>query len=219
MIKHINICTLNKFFAACYLSRNNVIINNVLTNQGTIKGESGGTTHWYSYGAGAISSVSKVPGYEQAIIGGIIQSSILIDLTNLGSSNDEGDAIGLTTGGGAAYIFKYVLAQMGIPFKIEVSCLELPLASSNELLDFDLLSCTAANKEYNDDIADGETDSVVLFASGGIFAKGKTIQNLVVNTPDADGDYVYLVTGATHGGTFVFTAGKLLITVYGHATF
>ena len=56
-----------------------------------------------------------------------------------------------------------------------------------------------------------------LFFGGGDFALNQTIQDLGP-TITAD-DYLFLVTGAAHTGDSDHTAGKLLVTLYGHPTF
>ena len=52
----------------------------------------------------------------------------------------------------------------------------------------------------------------------GVIALGETKQDLTCGAP-SDGHYIYLTTGATHTAASVYTAGKLIIKLYGYATF
>ena len=178
------------------------------TETGGITGTSGGTTLSTSYGAGMIST-EIVPQYTRAKIGRDIVTTVLVDLTGLANKSDDGDIIGLAAGG-AAYFFKYVAAETGIIHKIEMSCLELPTASSNVGLDIDLFASSAATRAYDFDMSSG---TQVIDATVDMVL-GDTLQNLADH--GAANDYYYLVTGATHTGDSTHTAGKLMIKFYGH---
>jgi len=175
---------------------------------GGITGASGGTTESTSYGAGMIST-EIVPQYTRTKIGRDIVTSVLIDLTGLANKNDVDDVIGLAAGG-AAYFYKNVVAENGIIYKIEMTCLELPTASSNPGLDVDLVSNSAATRVYDND-GSGYT---AVIAAGADMVLGDTLQNLADH--GAADDYYYLTTGATHTGDSTYTAGKLMIKFYGH---
>ncbi len=194
----------NKVFNG--LGMSTVAITEVET--GGITGEQGGTTSSTSYGAGMVST-EIVPQYTRARIGRDIVTTVLVDLTGLANKSDDGDVIGLAAGG-AAYFFKYVAAETGIIHKIEMSCLELPTASSNVGLDIDLFSSSNAARAYDFDIS-GATQVI---AAGADMVLGDTLQNLADH--GAANDYYYLVTGATHTGDSTHTAGKLMIKFYGH---
>ena len=45
-----------------------------------------------------------------------------------------------------------------------------------------------------------------------------TIEDFVIGSPTSS-HYLYLLSGDTHTGASVYTAGKLIIKLYGHATF
>ena len=170
-----------------------------------------GTTKSTSYGAGALST-EHAPRIYQYQERGVIISKCLIDLTGLANKNDVDDVIGLAAGG-AAYIFKNVTSECGIIFKIEMTCLELPTASSNVGLDVDLLANSSATAAYD---GDGSGFTSVI-AAGADMVLGDTLRS------DADhgaaNDYYYLSTGATHTGDSTYTAGKLMITFYGHKAY
>ena len=194
----------NKVFNG--LGMSTVAITEVET--GGITGVSGGTTESTSYGAGMIST-EIVPQYTRAKVGRDIITTVLIDLTGLANKNDVDDVIGLAAGG-AAYFYKNVVAENGIIHKIEMTCLELPTASSNVGLDVDLVSNSAATRVYDND-GSGYTSVI---AAGADMVLGDTLQNL--DDHGAANDYYYLVTGATHTGDSTYTAGKLMIKFYGH---
>jgi|TARA_R100000084_G_scaffold104816_1_gene61748 hypothetical protein len=161
-----------------------------------------------SHGAGAVSTESS-PQYYKARQGRDIITTVAVDLTGLANKNDVGDVIGLDTGG-SAYIFKYVPAETGIIYKIEMTCLELPTASSNVGLDIDLFSSSNATRAYDYDIS----SATQVIDAGGDMVLGDTLQNLADH--GAANDYYYLVTGNTHTGDSTYTAGKLMIKFYGH---
>ena len=184
------------------------------TEAGGITGSQAGTIASTSYGLGMIGveSGSVVPQYNRSYIGNTIVTDVIVDLTGLTNQSDDGDVIGLAAGG-AAYFFKYVPAETGTIFKIEMSCLELPTAASNVGLDIDLFSNSNATRAYDFDIS-GATQVI---AAGADMVLGDTLQNL--DDHGAANDYYYLVTGATHTGDSTHTAGKLMIKFYGHPTF
>ena len=170
-----------------------------------------------THGAGAISTEVAPKHYRYRAPDGTFINTIELDLTGLKSYSDEGDAIGLD-GVAGAFITKYVASTFGILYKIEVSCIELPVADSNVLLDFDLLS-VQEDTFAGDGAVDGGTNPKDLFVSAGNFSLGETKQALTPLQPAADGHPIYLVSGNTHSAASVFTAGKLVIKFYGHPTF
>mgnify|MGYP005818356755 CR=1 FL=1 len=135
-----------------------------------------------------------------------------IDLTGLSAANDVDDVIG-KTGAGAAYLGQIYTtggpSPEGVPYKIAISCLELPTASSNVLLDFDIRFHASGVLAEDGDASGG----VQAFAMGGNIALGQTIESLVCLAP-ADASYPYLTVGATHTGACTFTAGLLLVRLW-----
>jgi len=165
-----------------------------------------------TYGAGALST-EVAPVTRVANIGGEIVTTIQVDLTGLKSKSDVGDCIGLD-GTDGAYLLQYSTTTHGILYKVSMSCIELPTAASNVLLDIDLITQSAADVAYDDDVSGG----TAILTAGGNFALGTTLQNLVVGAPTTD-HYLVLADGATHTAASVFTAGKFLIKLYGYPTF
>jgi len=177
---------------------------------------SSGTTNSYSYGAGIISTGTGAAGapkiFQETTNGRDIITSIEIDLTGLANKNDVGDVIGIS-GTDGAYFFKNVASEIGVITKIEMTCLELPTASSNPGLDIDISCESVADGAYDDD---GSSYTVQL-ASGGDMALGQTFTsaNPIAAASPAN-DYFYLLTGATHTGDSTYTGGNILVKIYSH---
>ncbi len=177
---------------------------------GGITGSRDGTIST-SYGSGMVGTTSGavVPQYTRSYVGNTIITDVVVDLTGLTNQSDDGDVIGLASGG-AGYFFRYVAAETGTIFKIEMSCLELPTAASNVGLDIDLFSSSNGARAYDFDIS-GATQVI---AAGADMVLGDTLQNIADH--GAVNDYYYLVTGATHTGASIHTGGRIKITFYGH---
>ena len=145
-----------------------------------------------------------------------IISTVLLDFTGLKAEQDEDDVIGLGAGG-AAYFAKYLTATMGILYKIEVTCLEVPTVSSGTLLlDYDITAEASAARVEG---FDGSSQTDVALAGGNYAAVGTTKQFLVPGQP-TNAHYFYLKNGADQGTSAAnFNAGKLMIKFFGHASF
>ena len=165
-------------------------------------------------GAGLTGDSSTSPQVFVQTIGGEIVTTVLLDLDGLVKESTVGDVIGADSSA-AAYLFRYVEATHGVPYKLEMSCIVLP-TGTNPLKDFDIIAADEAALSQ-DDSASGATNAVSLFAAAGNFAKGQTIQSLAV--VPATNQYVYLAEGATSTNKQTFTAGKLVIKMYGRASF
>ena len=161
-------------------------------------------------GPGMVSTLNGLrPVINIVTLNNVVTTTIQIALKGLTSKNDVDDVIGLAAGG-AARLCKITSAEMGQIFKISMSCTELPTASSNAGRDIDLRSASNLTRIYDNDLSGGTS----LIAAGGNWALGKTIEQLVT-VPTANHG-LYLTTGATHTGDSVYTAGQLVITLYGH---
>jgi len=148
-------------------------------------------------------------------IGGEIITTIFCDLTGAGSKNDDGDIIGIPATDGA-YLTRVTDAINGIIHKVEMTCTELPTATANPGLDFDLITSTAADGAYDDD-ATGMAGYAAIITGGGDMAKNLTKEASLGTVPAANA-YLYLATGATHTGDSVYTGGQLVIQMRGYAT-
>ena len=184
---------------------------NTFAGVNTFNGNITTTDESATYGAGALSTEIAPSTKIYNFMGDII-TTIQVDLTGLKSANDDGDIIGLD-GTDGAYLLQYKTATHGILYKSEVICVELPTASSNECLDFDIAAVAAADGAYDDDANAG-----TFHTGGGNVALGTSQVDLAMGTL-TNNHYVYLLTGATHSGASVFTGGKLVIKLYGRASF
>jgi len=165
-----------------------------------------------THGAGAISTEIAPVTYISKVSNEII-TTIQVDLTGLKTKSDVGDAIGID-GTDACHLLQYNSTTHGVLYKVSMSCIELPTAASNVLLDIDLITQSAADAAYDDDVSGG----TAILTAGGNFALGTTLQNLVVGAPTT-GHYLVMADGATHSAASVFTAGKFLIKLHGYASF
>ena len=160
------------------------------------------------HGAGAIGTAFAPRTYRRTE-NGIIITTIKIDLTGLACKGDAAkDAIGLAAGG-AAYIGRYVVANYGVVFRIEMSCIEVPgQGTATITTDIDLGAEDADDTAY-----DGAVDDVVINTAA-LVAGETAITNVPALTAN---DYLYLVEGNTDASTGVYNAGQYIIRFYGHA--
>jgi len=163
----------------------------------------------YGPGAGMIGTNGSCEVFVHEV-GKEIVTTVEIDLTGLKKKSDVGDAIGVD-GTDGAYLFQYKAGTHGILYRIEVICIELPTAASNVLLDFDIISQSAADVAYDDDISGG----TALFAMAGNIAKGSILSDEAIGTQPTESHYVCLADGATSSAADTFTGGKLVIKFYG----
>tara|TARA_R110001583_G_scaffold16711_14_gene68342 strand:- start:1191 stop:1874 length:684 start_codon:yes stop_codon:yes gene_type:complete len=170
---------------------------------------SGGT------GAGLVGT-GTAPSQTILTVNDEIITTTKIDLTGLKKKSDVGDVIGLD-GTASAYIALYAVATHGLLHKIEISCVELPTAT-NALLDFDLIAHDTTTLTYDGDASGGTS----MTAMGGNIALGQTYQSYdgaaaIVGQP-TEGQAIYLAEGATSGDN-VYTAGMIIVKMFGHKTF
>jgi len=164
-----------------------------------------------SYGAGLIDTGALAgPEYRRWTENGVIVNQVKIDLTGLAGNNDEGDVIGLAAGG-AAYLFRQVVATTGVIFKIDMACIEAPTSGANNLADIDL-RCNSSSVAAT---TDGNAYTALITA-GGAWTYGSSKSTDGVTTCGAANDYYYLVEGDASGGANTYTAGQFIITFYGH---
>jgi len=165
-----------------------------------------------TYGAGAISTEIAPKTFIQEI-GGDIVTTIQMDLTGLKVKGDAaGDVIGLD-GVNGAYLLQYSTATHGILYKVEVAMLELGAAGSGTITNvLDLRLNSSATLAY-----DGAAGSAIVF-EGSALVKGAS---QTYNAPEGGTDthYLYLTEGNTAASTGVYNAGKLVIKLYGRASF
>jgi hypothetical protein len=187
-------------------SGNTTITDNTGDAALTVVNFVGGNT---PYGPGAVSTEIAPQVFTQTVNDEII-TTIKVDLTGLGNTNQANGVLGLDSG--AAYLLRYETAVHGILYKVEMSCLETPASAGAETKDIDLTSNASGLLIKNDD-----GGSSKLLTMGGPAAKGTTFQNLVTGG-GTDEEYLYLTEGGTPAD-IDYTAGKFVIKLYGRASF
>ena len=163
-----------------------------------------------THGAGAIGTSSfGAPQTRRWTENGVIVTELKVDLTGLTAHGATGgDVIGIKAAAPDAYLLQNVVADMGIVFRTEMSCIEVP-AGAGTLLDIILVLNASATLGYTD--AGGTTLGI---DPGGDWAAGVTKVN--EGTPPTANHYYYLTEGTTDGDDSVFTGGQFLIRFYGH---
>jgi hypothetical protein len=136
--------------------------------------------------------------------GEIIKTSILIDLTGLNCGGTAGDIIG-ANGAGVAYIAALSTAVNGTIFRGQMTCLETPTGGD---VDIDVYAATEGTGV--EDVAIS-TLTEIQQVDAGNSSLGSTD---VFTAWPAASDYLYLVSQGT--GNATYTAGRLLIELWGH---
>lgn len=136
--------------------------------------------------------------------GGVIVTSILMDLTGLSSATSDLDIIGIGTS--AAHIGQITAAVNGTILGGRMTCLELPAS----LTDIDLYAADEGTGKFEDGIA--ALAETALVTKGGAWAAGAV--NYMTGLPAAD-QYLYLTNGAADTAD-PFTAGRFLIELFGY---
>ena len=142
-------------------------------------------------------------------VGGLIYTHILIDLHGgLASGGAADDVIGTDGGTANAYIAELTTAVNGIPFEIEMACLEVPTGGDP---DINLVCSATATDAENAAVTSG----TVLLNNGdlslGMYVSADGGATLAALTKK----YLYLTTGAATEAAY--TAGKLVIKIWGAA--
>jgi len=142
-------------------------------------------------------------------IGGDTCTTILIDLHGgLAAGGSADDIIGTDGGTANAYIAELTTGVNGIPYSIEMSCLELPTAGD---VDINLVCSATATDAENAAVT---TPTVVV--NGGDWTLGMRQQHDSAATLAAlTKKYLYLTTGSATENAY--TAGKFIIKIWGAA--
>ena len=159
-----------------------------------------------TWAAGAIGD-GVAPALRRWTENGTIVTQLRLDISGLTGNGATGnDVIGVKTATPIAYLIQNTVADMGIIYRTEMSCIELPAGNNNT--DINLVWNASATLDYSS--AGGTTYGI----NGGDWVAGQT-SVYETATPTAD-HYAYLTEGGTDGDDSVFTAGQFLITFYGH---
>jgi len=144
--------------------------------------------------------------YRSSVIreGGIIKTSILIDLTGLRSTG-SGDIIGVNGTSNVCHIGQITAARNGTILAGRMTCFEAPAGGDP---DINVHSATEGTGVEDGAIADlTET----LLVNAGDASAGSVV--IFTGVPAAD-EFLYLTTGAATDADY--TAGKLLIELFGY---
>ena len=142
-------------------------------------------------------------------VGGLIYTTILIDLHGgLASGGTANDIIGTDGGAANAYIAELTTGVNGIPYSIEMSCVEAPTGGDP---DINLVcSSTATDAEY------AAVTSPTVIVNNGDLALGQYVSADSGATLAALSlKYLYLTCGTATEAAY--TAGKLVIKITGAA--
>ena len=156
-------------------------------------------------GTGISSGTGTVFKSSVQRVGGIIKTSMLIDLTGLASSTTDLDIIGV--GAGAAYIGQITAAKNGTILTGRMTCLEVPAGGAD---DVDLYAATEATGVFDAGI--GTLAETALVTAAGAWTLGLTKG---LSAIPAANQYLYLCGGEA-GTAATYTAGKFLIQLEGY---
>ncbi|MEY4762376.1 MAG: hypothetical protein RLZZ200_2232 [Pseudomonadota bacterium] len=156
-------------------------------------------------GAGITGGTGTVYKSSVSEFGGIIKTSIIIDLTGLGSSTTDLDIIG--QGASPAHLGQITAARNGTILWGTMTCLEVPATGAD---DIDLYAATESTGVFDAGIA--TLVETALVTAGGAWTAG--LQKIFSADVAAD-KYLYL-TGGEAGTVGTYTAGKFLLELYGY---
>lgn len=161
------------------------------------------------FGAGAIGTGAAPKAFRRTE-NGVIITTLKFDITGLKvKGTSQNDVIGLGAGG-AAYIYRNVVADNGIIFRAEVACIELPAQGSGTFTtDIDFAFNASAALAFDGAAGTAEINTGG-FANAGLVAVDNDL-GLTAN------DYLYIVEGDTAATNGVYSAGQFIIRLYGHA--
>ena len=126
----------------------------------------------------------------------------------LAAGGSADDIIGTDGGTANAYIAELTTGVNGIPYSIEMSCLELPTAGD---VDINLVCSATATDAEN-----AAVTSPTVVVNGGDWTLGMRQQHdAAANLAALTKKYVYLTTGAATENAY--TAGKFVIKIWGAA--
>jgi hypothetical protein len=138
--------------------------------------------------------------------GDFFKTTILVDVTGLGSSTTDLDIIGKGTS--PAYLAQITAAVNGTIFRGQVTCLETPATG---VTDIDFYAATEGTGVFDGGIA--ALAETALLTKGGVWAADSVTPIALSALPAAD-KYIYLVNGAA-GVVGTYTAGQFLFEFWG----
>jgi hypothetical protein len=157
-------------------------------------------------GAGIDSDGSRHHSWIEKV-GGVIKTSIYVDIGGLASTATDLDVIGLAAGG-VAHIGLINSTTNGTIFAVRMTCLETPTTGADEI---DLYNATDNNLVYDNLITDGTEDAII--KDSGAWTTGVTKGQTAAITMGTN-EYLYLTAGEA-GTAGTYGAGKFLIELWG----
>ena len=158
-------------------------------------------------GSGITSGTGTVYKTRCTREGELLKTEIFIDLTGLHSMNTDGDIIGVDGGAANCHLGQITAAQCGTIIAGTVTCHELPAGGDPNIDLYSAVEATGAE----DAAITGLTETALLNAATD-WAAGDT--RFLTAWPAA-GEYLYLTQGDAIGTDADYTAGRLLITLWG----
>lgn len=156
-------------------------------------------------GAGITAGTGTIYKTSVKVENGIVTTSLMIDLTGLQSGGTAGDIIGVNGSASPAWIARITAADNGTIFGVKMTCYETPAGGDD---DIDLYSATEGTGV--EDVAISTLTETQIINSGAL-----TAGSVVYGTDIAANQYLYLVGQGTANAAY--TAGRLLIEIYGYA--
>lgn len=175
-------------------------LTGVLSADGNVMATEAGTGITGGTGTVYVSGVERV--------GGLIRTTILIDLTGLNSQAADGDIIGVDATANPCHIGQITAARSGTVIGGKITCLETPAGGDPNV---DLYSATEGTGVEDGAIAD-LTETALLDAATD-WAAGDT--RFLTAFPAAD-EYLYLTQGDATGTDGTYTAGRFQIELLGY---
>jgi hypothetical protein len=159
-------------------------------------------------GAGVGVTAGTGTVYETALrkVGGIYHTTIMIDVTGLGTSTTDLDVIGVA--GGGCHLGQITAAECGTILAVRMTCLELPATGADDII---LYSADESTLAFDSAIS-AATNETVIIDPAAAWANG-TVKG--ATTVPAANQYLYLVNGEA-GTVGTYTAGKFLIELFGY---
>lgn len=155
--------------------------------------------------AGFTGGVGTIYTNSVQLSGSIYYTTIIFDITGLGSSTTDLDIIG--QGVSAAHMGQLTAAQNGTILAGQLTCLEVPVTG---VTDIDLYWATEATGKF-DDAVTGLTETV-LITNGGAWTLN--LSKAIADPVGIANGYLYLCNGAA-GTVGTYTAGKFRLDLFG----
>jgi len=180
----------------------------VTSTNGFIGDITGATQTTMTAGTGITTGVGTVANSNVIQIGGLIYTTVLMDLTGLNSSTSDLDVIGVDGTALVCHWGQITTAVNGTLIGGTLACYETPAGG---VTDIDFYSATVGTAVESDGIA--ALDEQALYAKGSAAAGAVATKTALTNLPRAN-DYLYVVTGTT-GTAAKYTAGIFVLELVG----